>query len=183
MRARIDIAEIEATTKIRAKYLRALENEEWGLLPGYTFVKRFLRTYADTLGPRRQARWSRSTGAAPASLSRRDGARRSRIVRERRTASQPQRPPAGRSRGYMIAVGSVLVVIVLLGRAAGRGQRRSNIEDMHDLRPRAIDASRHSHTQGSTGSSGAGSPRRSSLSLHANCGRLRVPGRGRRRAS
>ncbi len=34
MRARIDVSEIEAQTKIRAKYLRALENEEWGLLPG-----------------------------------------------------------------------------------------------------------------------------------------------------
>jgi len=44
MRARIDVSEIEATTKIRAKYLRALENEEWGLLPGPTFVKSFLRT-------------------------------------------------------------------------------------------------------------------------------------------
>ena len=28
MRARIDVSEIEAQTKIRAKYLRALENEE-----------------------------------------------------------------------------------------------------------------------------------------------------------
>ena len=50
MRARIDVSEIEAKTKIRAKYLRALENEEWGLLPGQTFVKSFLRTYAQALG-------------------------------------------------------------------------------------------------------------------------------------
>ena len=50
MRARIDISEIEAETKIRAKYLRALENEEWDLLPGPTYVKSFLRTYADELG-------------------------------------------------------------------------------------------------------------------------------------
>jgi hypothetical protein len=50
MRARIDISEIETETKIRAKYLRALENEEWDLLPGPTYVKSFLRTYADALG-------------------------------------------------------------------------------------------------------------------------------------
>src|SRR5438045_1234573 len=50
MRARIDVSEIEGKTKIRAKYLRALENEEWGLLPGPTFVKSFLRTYAQALG-------------------------------------------------------------------------------------------------------------------------------------
>src|SRR5829696_56348 len=50
MRRRIDISEVEAATKIRAKYLRALENEEWDLLPGPTFVKTFLRTYAEYLG-------------------------------------------------------------------------------------------------------------------------------------
>jgi cytoskeleton protein RodZ len=50
MRQKIDIADVEAATKIRAKYLRALENEEFGLLPGPTFVKTFLRTYADYLG-------------------------------------------------------------------------------------------------------------------------------------
>jgi cytoskeleton protein RodZ len=49
MRRRIDMAEVEAATKIRAKYLRALENEEWRLLPGPTFVKTFLRTYAEYL--------------------------------------------------------------------------------------------------------------------------------------
>ncbi len=49
MRQKIDISEVEAETKIRAKYLRALENEEWGLLPGATFVKTFLRTYAEFL--------------------------------------------------------------------------------------------------------------------------------------
>src|SRR5450432_2440793 len=50
MREHRDIAEFEARTKIRAKYLRALEDEEWALLPGYTFTKAFLRTYADMLG-------------------------------------------------------------------------------------------------------------------------------------
>jgi cytoskeleton protein RodZ len=50
MRARIDISEVEARTKIRAKYLRAMENEEWDLLPGPVYVKSFLRTYGDYLG-------------------------------------------------------------------------------------------------------------------------------------
>jgi transcriptional regulator with XRE-family HTH domain len=50
MRQKVDIAEVERATKIRAKYLRALENEEFGLLPGSTFVKTFLRTYAEYLG-------------------------------------------------------------------------------------------------------------------------------------
>jgi cytoskeleton protein RodZ len=50
MRQRLDIADVEERTKIRAKYLRALENEEFGMLPGPTFVKTFLRTYAEALG-------------------------------------------------------------------------------------------------------------------------------------
>jgi cytoskeletal protein RodZ len=50
MRQRLDIADVEARTKIRAKYLRALENEEWSLLPGPTFVRTFLRTYAEVVG-------------------------------------------------------------------------------------------------------------------------------------
>ncbi len=50
MRKRIDITEVEARTKIRAKYLRAIENEEWDLLPGPVYIKSFLRTYGDFLG-------------------------------------------------------------------------------------------------------------------------------------
>jgi len=50
MRAKIDINEVEVRTKIRAKYLRAIENEEWDLLPGEVYVKSFLRTYGDFLG-------------------------------------------------------------------------------------------------------------------------------------
>src|SRR5437588_10173860 len=50
MRERIDITEVEAQTKIRAKYLRAIENEEWDLLPGAVYAKSFLRTYGDYLG-------------------------------------------------------------------------------------------------------------------------------------
>jgi cytoskeleton protein RodZ len=50
MRQGLDVADVEAATKIRAKYLRALENEEFGMLPGPTFVKTFIRTYAEQLG-------------------------------------------------------------------------------------------------------------------------------------
>ncbi|MGH2906357.1 MAG: helix-turn-helix domain-containing protein [Solirubrobacterales bacterium] len=50
MAMKIDVHEVEEETKIRAKYLRALENEEYNLLPGPAYVKSFLRTYADFLG-------------------------------------------------------------------------------------------------------------------------------------
>src|SRR5919202_4218704 len=50
MRQGLDIGEVEVATKIRAKYLRALENDEFAMLPGTTYVRSFLRTYAEYLG-------------------------------------------------------------------------------------------------------------------------------------
>jgi hypothetical protein len=49
-RQKIDIRTVEQQTKIRIKYLRALENEEWEVLPGPAYAKGFLRTYAHFLG-------------------------------------------------------------------------------------------------------------------------------------
>jgi hypothetical protein len=46
----IDFAQAEMGTKIRGKYLRALEDEQFELLPAQTYVKGFLRTYAEYLG-------------------------------------------------------------------------------------------------------------------------------------
>ena len=42
--------QVEAETKIRAKYIRCLEDEDFDALPSGTYVKGFLRTYADYLG-------------------------------------------------------------------------------------------------------------------------------------
>jgi hypothetical protein len=50
MRQGLDIHEVELATKIRGKYLRALEDDEFSMLPGGTYVKSFLRTYAEHLG-------------------------------------------------------------------------------------------------------------------------------------
>jgi cytoskeletal protein RodZ len=50
MRRGADFAHAELTTKIRGKYLRALEEEHFELLPSQTYVKGFLRTYAEYLG-------------------------------------------------------------------------------------------------------------------------------------
>ena len=46
----LDVNEFELRTKVRGKYLRALEEERFEQLPGHTYVKGFLRTYADALG-------------------------------------------------------------------------------------------------------------------------------------
>ena len=125
MRARIDVSEIEAQTKIRAKYLRALENEEWDLLPGPTFVKSFLRTYGEALGLDGRALVEeyklhyehlgegteliqQPSGSAPRRTRPRGGAA------ARRSAGARAAPRQGPSRRYIAAVGAVGLVIVLL---------------------------------------------------------------------
>ena len=125
MRARIDVSEIEAQTKIRAKYLRALENEEWDLLPGPTFVKSFLRTYAQALGLDGRALVEEyklhyehlgegpELVQQPAASSQRRTRPRGGAAPRRRTGAGAA-PRQGPSRGYIAAVSAVAVVIVLL---------------------------------------------------------------------
>jgi hypothetical protein len=50
LRQGLDFPALEEQTKIRAKYLRALEDERFDLLPAPTYVRGFLRSYAETLG-------------------------------------------------------------------------------------------------------------------------------------
>ena len=50
MRQGIDLVEAEAATKVRTKYLSALEEERFEILPAQTYIKGFLRTYAEYLG-------------------------------------------------------------------------------------------------------------------------------------
>jgi cytoskeletal protein RodZ len=50
LRRGIEFPQVEQATKIRGKYLRALEDEQFEVLPSDTYVKGFLRTYADYLG-------------------------------------------------------------------------------------------------------------------------------------
>jgi cytoskeleton protein RodZ len=117
MRARIDVSEIEAKTKIRAKYLRALENEEWSLLPGPTFVKSFLRTYATALGLDGKAlveeyrlnQEDPSEAALEPIVSRPE-----RNPRARGPAGGRSAPSGGPSRAYMAIVGVVVLIIALL---------------------------------------------------------------------
>jgi hypothetical protein len=165
MRERIDVSEIEAQTKIRAKYLRALENEEWDLLPGPTFVKSFLRTYATALGL--------------------DG--KTLVEEYRLHYERPSEPPEpivssprkvrvprgssgrGPSRGYMALVGIVGIVIVLLivGLLSGGGKGGST----GSTSARTDTPAKHRAVHRSTAHRGGGTPASAvatvSLSLRA----------------
>jgi hypothetical protein len=50
LRQGLDFPQIEQATKIRGKYLRALEDEHFDVLPAQTYVKGFLRSYSEFLG-------------------------------------------------------------------------------------------------------------------------------------
>ena len=50
LRQGLEFPEIEQATKVRVKHLKALEDEQFDLLPAQTYVKGFLRTYAEYLG-------------------------------------------------------------------------------------------------------------------------------------
>jgi cytoskeleton protein RodZ len=50
MRQRLELSQAERDTRIRAKYLGALEDERFDVLLGPAYTKGFLRSYADYLG-------------------------------------------------------------------------------------------------------------------------------------
>jgi cytoskeletal protein RodZ len=113
-RRKIDLMQVETDTKIRTKYLRALENEEWDLLPGPTYVKTFLRTYAEYLGldakllvEEYKQRYERPTPQELTPFSTNLGSRR-----ERR-----------RARGPLISPGVIagICFVALIGLLAGIG--------------------------------------------------------------
>ena len=124
MRARIDVSEIEAQTKIRAKYLRALENEEWSLLPGPTFVRSFLRTYAQALGLDDKALVDehRLRYEQPSEIEHQPV-----VSASRRPRARPAQGNDGPSRGYVIAVAvvGVLIVLLIVGLLSGKGKSPS----------------------------------------------------------
>ncbi len=175
MRARIDVSEIEAKTKIRAKYLRALENEEWGLLPGPTFVKSFLRTYAQALD---------LDAKALVEEYRSHNERPSEAMLEPIVSTPQSKRPRGRSgaggrsggrgggqaggrggsgerasRGYIIAVGAIGVVIVVLIvlLIAGGSSPKSNTGTTKTV------ATHSSSTPAKHGSAGSGTRRRAAV--------------------
>ena len=120
MRQGLDIVDVEERTKIRAKYLRALENEEWSALPGHTFVKTFLRTYAEQVGvdPHllvEEYRMSHESeerefvpSVGPPAASRRE-ARRGAGRRSRPASARPPPP-----RGGVITVLALLAVVAFI---------------------------------------------------------------------
>jgi cytoskeleton protein RodZ len=146
MRRRIDIQEVETATKIRAKYLRALENEEWSLLPGATFVKTFLRTYAEFLGldgrllvEEYKARYEPVSQQEMPQFTQRLDRRRRRPV-----PSRPKGPPV-----WLVIVA---VLVAIIGGLALLGSLGSGTDKSADTGPRTTTTNQRSSSKAAGGS-------------------------------
>jgi hypothetical protein len=115
-RRKIDLSEVETSTRIRLRYLRAIENEEWDLLPGDAYARGFIRAYADYLGldgARLAEAQRRQRGAAlPGDGLARDGP----PPRPRRLPGAPRLSP----RVVAVIVSAALVALaVVIGLSTG----------------------------------------------------------------
>jgi cytoskeleton protein RodZ len=107
-RQQLDLTDVEQATKIRARYLRALEEEAFDVLPAQTYVKGFLRTYADWLGLDGQLyvdEYNSRFGT--------DEEPREPVV-ARRTVGVHQRHARLARRGVLIALGAIAVLCALV---------------------------------------------------------------------
>ena len=117
LRQQLDFAELEQQTKIRSKYLQALEDEHFDVLPAPTYVKGFLRNYADALGLEGQLYVDEYnsrfvTGEEETPLRPRDYQRRPR----------PQSyGPRFQTRAVVLVLGAIAGVVVLVIAAAKFG--------------------------------------------------------------
>src|SRR5206468_2947532 len=120
LRQGLDFPELEQTTKIRGKYLRALEDEQFDVLPAQTYVKGFLRNYAEYLGLDGQLYVDEFNsryvvGEVDEPLS-----------RPRPSASRP-RPPRVQSRVVLLTVLGIALVtaLVIVAWTRGDGQKQN----------------------------------------------------------
>jgi cytoskeleton protein RodZ len=181
-RLEVDIYTAERETKIRRKYLEALENEDWDVLPGPTYVKGFLRTYAGYLGLDADAlvdEYRRTIERSPAAEQ---PYLFSEPLLERRR--RPIEPPR-RSWGQVLAILGVLVVAVAavvavvrvdplnwFGGGAGAHHGKTKHKDHHHGSPG------HKHG-GGHGGGAPGKPVSLTLITHDEMVVCLLPGNGR----
>jgi cytoskeleton protein RodZ len=121
IRKKLSLQEIEDATKIRGRYLQAIENDEWDQLPGDIYARAFIRTYGRYLGldgDRLAEDQRRSRGAA------RPGERLPRVdPKPRRVTRARHRRRLGISpRVAVVAVtGLVVAALLVVGISTGGG--------------------------------------------------------------
>lgn len=118
-RKKLSVSQVEAATKIRGRYLQAIEDGDWEQLPGDVYARAFIRTYGSFLGldgERLAEEHRRETGAA------RPGERLPRVEPRPRRAPRGSRGPQLPPRLIAAAVSALVVVaLVVVGLSSGGG--------------------------------------------------------------
>ncbi len=113
----LGLAEVEAATKIRSRYLQAIENDDWEQLPGDTYARAFIRTYGHHLGldgERLAEDQRRSRGAA------RPGERLPRVdPRPRPVSHRRSRRRLSPTHVVLIVTASVAAALLVIGLSSG----------------------------------------------------------------
>lgn len=116
-RRKLDLSEVESAIKIRMRYLRAIENEDWDVLPGGAYTRAFIRTYAGYLGldgDRLADEYRRAT-AQPS------GDRAPQRVEPVQTGARPSGPRVSTRVLVALAVVAVAAALVAIGLVSGNG--------------------------------------------------------------
>lgn len=112
-RKHLELQEVEAATKIRGRFLRAIENDDWEQLPGDIYARAFIRTYGNFLGldgERLAEEQRRGRGAA------RPGERLPRVEpRPRRVPRDGDRPTLPPRLVAAVVSGLVVLALVVVG--------------------------------------------------------------------
>ena len=137
LRRQIEFNQAELATKIRVKYLRALEDERFEQLPSQTYVKGFLRTYAEYLGLDGQLYVDEYNSRFVAGE---DAGSPGRAARRCARAAQP---PARDGIVLLVAVAIVAIVtLVVVGawQTSGSGGKKAPATKTHAARTRSTPA-------------------------------------------
>ncbi len=174
IRRGLSIKDVEDRTKVRGKYLEALENDDFEVLPGPVYVKAFLRTYAtflkldaDALVAEYRSTYHSEHEQMP-SVTREvmktpKGRTRSRSRSQSHSRPAPLSPPGGDKRraggprrsprGYaLVAFVAVVVVAALWWYGANRNDHKATI-DASSLTSSITSTTTTSLVSGSTGDS------------------------------
>jgi transcriptional regulator with XRE-family HTH domain len=123
VRMGLSLKEVSESTKIRVKYLAALEDDDYGAIPGPTFVKAYLRTYANVLrlDPDSLIDDYRRTYERRQSSTNEYYDLTLEQVRDRSMRGRKKRPVRNTRRGYTLAGVLAVVAVVLLAFFGSRG--------------------------------------------------------------
>jgi hypothetical protein len=116
-RRKVDLSEVEDATKIRIRFLRAIENEEWDVLPGDIYARAFIKTYANYLGLDGE-RLAEDFRAGAQGVG---GERPAPRVEPLSTAHPPGRSRVGGRILAVVVVAALIGILIAIGLASGGG--------------------------------------------------------------